>query len=75
MSLFLIIIFFFTFRSNFQIKLLALSHASMSQHLEECTVMAALSCRIQKWVEVIGRLLFCSHMLNLLGFLCGLFSF
>lgn len=47
----------------------------MSQRLGECTVTAALSCRIQKWLEVTCRLLLCSHMLNLMGYLCGLFSF
>lgn len=62
---------FFTFHSNFQIKLLDLSHVNMFQPLEECTATAALSCRIQKWQEVICK--FLCFVLRC-GFLFGLVS-
>lgn len=44
------------FHSNFQTRLLDLYRGNMSQRQQECTAMAALSCRIQKQQEVTCRL-------------------
>lgn len=51
-------LFYLWFHSNFQTRLLGLSHGNMSQHQEECTVMAALNCRTQKQLEVTSKLCF-----------------
>lgn len=44
------------FHSNFPTRLLGLYRGNMSQRQQECTAMAALSCRIQKQQEVTCRL-------------------
>lgn len=44
------------FHSNFPTRLLGLYQGNMSQRQQECTAMAALSCRIQKQQEVTCRL-------------------
>lgn len=49
------------FHSNFQTRLLGLYQGNMSQRQQECTAMAALSCRIQKQQEVTSRLFFFNH--------------
>lgn len=46
------------FCSNFQIRLSGSSQGNTFQHQEECTVTAALNCRIQKQQEVISKLSF-----------------
>lgn len=58
------------FHSNFQTRLLGLYRGNMSQRQQECTAMAALSCRIQKQQEVTCRLFvfggFCPHTLHVI---------